>query len=101
MTLKITPQDVLGVFVLDEYRIPTEELEKYFRLTASLELYLDEQGRPAFLYHYQTADNHDEYHNFEEGYFGLLPETHELEFIVTEQFQWTTGGGMGYDSTRI
>jgi hypothetical protein len=101
MTLKIKPKDVLGVFVLDEFRLPAEDFEKYIRLSAALELFFDDWGKPSFLYHYQTADNHDEYHNFELGFFTVLPEEHLLEFAITEQFTWSTGGGVGYDTTRL
>jgi hypothetical protein len=86
MTHNLTLQDVLGVFVLDEARLPEDE-DNYFQIDTLIEFFMDEQGKPTFLFYHITVDNYADNYRLKAGHFTLLPESQELELIFDEGFE--------------
>jgi hypothetical protein len=66
-------EDILGVYILDETRIPEDELELFSHQVTKLHLYLDEKKRASYRYHFYTLDPQREINIYEEGFISYNP----------------------------
>jgi hypothetical protein len=88
MVLKL--EDILGVYILDDTRLPEGDIEQFFHQETKLHLYLDANKQPSYRYHYYTLDNRKEVHIFEEGWIALGTNRLYISFSIVDKYEIQT-----------